>query len=108
MPAADPARPPALVGPGASLAAEHLLPVAPALAPLLPGHGLRRGTTVAVDRSAALALALVAGPSAAGAWLAAVGLPDLGVVAAAETGVVLDRLVLVPAPGGGTWARGSR
>ena len=96
---------PVLVGPGVSLAAEHLLPVAPALAPLLPGQGLRRGTTVTVDRSAALALALVAGPSAAGSWVAAVGLPDLGVVAATETGVVLDRLALVPAPGSGTWAR---
>jgi hypothetical protein len=92
-----------LVGPGATLADERLLPVLPALQPLLPHPGLRRGATVAVTRSAALALALVAGASAAGSWVAAVGLPDLGIVAAAETGIVLERLALVPAPGARVW-----
>src|SRR5215211_3197775 len=85
------------------LADERLLPVVPALAPLLPNQGLRRGSTVAVDRSAALALALVAGASAAGFWVAAVGLPDLGILAAAETGVALERLALVPSPGPRAW-----
>jgi hypothetical protein len=92
-----------LVGPGATLADERLLPVLPALEPLLPGRGLRRGTTVAVARSAALALALVAGASAAGSWVAAVGLPELGIVAAAETGIALERLALVPFPGARAW-----
>jgi hypothetical protein len=92
-----------LVGPGTALASERLLPVLPALEPLLGGQGLRRGTTVVVASSAALALALVAGASAAGSWMAAVGLPDLGIVAAAETGVALERLALVPAPGARTW-----
>jgi hypothetical protein len=92
-----------LGGPGTALAAERLLPVVPALQPLLPGRGLRRGTTVTVSRSAALALALVAGASAAGSWMAAVGLPDLGIVAAAETGIALERLALVPAPGARAW-----
>jgi hypothetical protein len=92
-----------LAGPGTTLADERLLPVVPALRPLLPGRGLRRGTTVTVSRSAALALALVAGASAAGSWMAAVGLPDLGIVAAAETGIALERLVLVPTPGARAW-----
>ena len=92
-----------LGGPGTPLAGERLLPVVPALRPLLPGRGLRRGATVTVSRSAALALALVAGASAAGSWVAAVGLPDLGIVAAAETGVALERLALVPAPGSRAW-----
>jgi hypothetical protein len=92
-----------LVGPGTTLADERLLPVVPALEPLLPGRGLRRGTTVTVTRSVALALALVAGASAAGSWVAAVGLPDLGIVAAAETGIVLERLALVPVPGARAW-----
>jgi hypothetical protein len=92
-----------LVGPGATLADERLLPVLPALRPLLPNQGLRRGTTVAVASSAALALALVAGASAAGSWVAAVGLPDLGIVAAAETGIALERLALVPVPGASAW-----
>jgi hypothetical protein len=94
---------PGLVGSGAAPAGERLLPVVPALRSLLPGQGLRRGTTVAVGRSAALALALVAGASAAGSWVAAVGLPDLGIVAAAETGIALERLALVPAPGTRAW-----
>jgi len=92
-----------LVGPGTTLADERLLPVVPALQPLLPGRGLRRGTTVTVSGSAALALALVAGASAAGSWVAAVGLPDLGIVAAAESGIALERLALVPVPGARAW-----
>src|SRR4029450_2653187 len=95
-----------LVGPGATLADERLLPVLPALQPLLPHPGLRRGAAGAFTRSAARALALVAGASAAGSWVAAVGLPDLGIVAAAETGVVLERLGLVPAPGPPAWPTG--
>jgi hypothetical protein len=90
-------------GRSAVLADERLLPVVPALRPLLPNQGLRRGATVAVGRSAALALALVAGASAAGSWVAAVGLPDLGILAAAETGIALERLALVPAPGPRAW-----
>src|SRR5918995_4072846 len=90
-------------GRSAVLADERLLPVVPALRPLLPNQGLRRGTTVTVSRSAALALALVAGASAAGSWVAAVGLPDLGILAAAETGIALERLALVPTPGPRAW-----
>jgi hypothetical protein len=86
-----------------TLAGEQLLPVPRALEPLLPDRGLRRGGTVAVDGSLALALALVAGASAAGSWVVAVGLPDLGVVAAAEAGIVLERLALVPKAGPAAW-----
>src|SRR6266545_3058440 len=86
-----------------TLAGEQLLPVPRALEPLLPDRGLRRGGTMAVDGSLALALALVAGASAAGSWVVAVGLPDLGVVAAAEAGIVLERLALVPRAGAAAW-----
>jgi tetratricopeptide (TPR) repeat protein len=86
-----------------TLAGEQLLPVPRALEPLLPDAGLRRGRTVAVDGSLALALALVAGASAAGSWVVAVGLPDLGVVAAAEAGIALERLALVPRVGAKAW-----
>jgi len=82
---------------------ERPLPVLPPLAPLLPQGGLRRGSTVVVQESPALLLALLAGPSQAGSWCAVVGMPALGLVAAAEAGVVLDRLPLVPAPGA-DWA----
>ena len=89
-----------------SLAGEQLLPVLDALQPLLPDPGLRRGTVVAVEGVAAtsLALALAAGASAAGSWVGVVGVPSLGLAAAAELGVALDRLVLVAPPSPGEWA----
>ena len=89
-----------------ALAREHVLAVDPALTPLLPDGALRRGTTVAVDGAAArsLALALAAGPSAAGSWVGVVGLPSLGLAAAAEVGVALERLLLVAAPPPAEWA----
>ncbi len=82
-----------------AMAGERLLPVLEPLAPLLPGGGLRRGTVVGISASTSLALALLAGASAAGSWCGAVGLPSLGVVAAAELGVALERFPLVAAPG---------
>jgi hypothetical protein len=81
-----------------TLAADRLLPVLPPLAVLLPGGGLRRGTVVEVGGSLRLALALAASVTQADLWAAAVGIPELGVVAAVETGVALQRFVLVPDP----------
>ncbi|WBU38559.1 hypothetical protein [Homoserinibacter sp. YIM 151385] len=75
------------------------LPTDPALAELLPGGALAAGTAVAVESSTLLALGLLLGPSRAGSWCAVVGLPDLGVEAAAGLGIDLERLVLVPHPG---------
>jgi hypothetical protein len=75
------------------------LPVLPALEPLFATGGLRRGSAVAVRGSTSLLLALLAGPSRRGAWCGVVGLPGLGLVAAAEAGIELERLALVPDPG---------
>src|SRR5581483_11245519 len=63
-------------------AGERMLPVRPELRRLLPGGGLRRGSTVAVRDGAApgsvsVLLALLAAASAAGSWCAVVGLPTL-------------------------------
>jgi len=81
-------------------ARDRCLPVHPLLAGLFPEGGLRRGHVVACTGSAATSLALVltTQAAAAGAWVAAVGLPELGIEAAAELGVPIERLVLV-APG---------
>ncbi|MFJ7216558.1 hypothetical protein [Amycolatopsis sp. NPDC098790] len=54
---------------------------------------------MAVTGSAALVLALLAEATQAGSWAAITGMPDLGVAAAAELGVDLDRLALIPDPG---------
>jgi hypothetical protein len=92
-----------------TLTREQRLPVLPALEGLLPGAGLRRGATVSVGTSAgaggatSLAMALVAEASQHGSWVAAVGLPSLGLVAADELGVALERLVLVAAPERDAW-----
>jgi hypothetical protein len=92
-----------------ALAKDQRLPVLPALETLLPQGSLQRGTTVAiaaapgVGGTTSLALALVAEASRSGAWLAAVGLPSLGLVAADEAGLALERLVLVAAPERSAW-----
>lgn len=76
------------------------LPVHPQLAPLLPWPGgLRRGATVAATGANSLLLTLLAGAMTAGGFAAVVGLPELGMVAAAEHHIPLPRLALVPAPG---------
>jgi len=75
------------------------LPLLQGLTGLLPEDGLRRGSTVAVEGATSLALALLAGPSQAGSWCAVVGAPELGLQAAAEFGIVLERLALIPRPG---------
>ncbi|HWM34015.1 MAG TPA: hypothetical protein VNR36_07225 [Pseudolysinimonas sp.] len=75
------------------------LPTHPALAGLLPGGALAAGSAYGVTGSTTLALGMLQGPSAAGAWCAVVGMPDLGVESAAGLGIDLERLVLVPHPG---------
>jgi len=83
-----------------------MLELLPVFHGLLPQGGLRRGSTVATGGGAAmsLALALAAGPSAAGSWLAVVGLPSVGLAAAAELGVALERVFLVAEPPVRQWA----
>jgi hypothetical protein len=98
---ADPADPAGGVG------VHKMLPVLPELSTLLPGRGLRRGSTVAVAAGrpawpvggTSLVLALLAAASRSGSWCAVVGVPSLGAGAAAEVGIALDRLALVPNPG---------
>lgn len=79
--------------------AARLLPVPGHLTGLLPRGALVRGSTVVVSGSTSLVLALLARASAVGGWVALVGLPDVGVLAAHELGLALDRVALVPAPG---------
>ncbi len=86
--------------------AHRTLPVPAELRGLLPGRGLRRGSTVAVGTGprspsggTSLVYALIAEASRAGSWCAVVGVPAFGAVAAADGGVALERLALVPNPG---------
>jgi hypothetical protein len=80
----------------------RLLQVPGALGGCFPEGGLRRGSTLMITSArggVSLALALAAAVTAGDAWVAAVSLPSLGLLAAAELGVKLERFALVPAPG---------
>lgn len=79
---------------------EHpLLPLDPALAPLLPSGGLQTGSAYTVSSSPSLVLALLSEASRKNLWCAVVGMPTLGIEAAAAFGIALPRLILVPHPG---------
>lgn len=78
--------------------ADRRLVVADQLGPLLGERGLARGSVTVIRGGAgctSLALALVAGPTTAGSWVACVGAEELGWAAAAELGVELNHLVVV-------------
>jgi hypothetical protein len=88
-------------------AGERRLRVAGPLGELLPAGGVQRGSTVAVDGSpgsgsTTVALTLAAAATSAGEWAAVVDpgrgpwAGTLGARAAAEAGVALERLAVVP------------
>jgi hypothetical protein len=69
---------------------------------MLPDRGLWRGRVVGCTGPTAmsLALALSSRTVTAGSWLAVVGVPMLGLEAAAELGVPLSRLVMIDVDSG--------
>lgn len=75
------------------------LPVPPALADLLPGGGLGRGTVVSYAGARSLLAGLLASVTAHGKHAAVAGLPGFGLLAAAEMGAELGRLAVIPEPG---------
>ncbi len=77
---------------------ETLLAVPDALAELLPA-GLPRGTVAVLSGARSLPVAMAAAVTAAGGHVAIVGLPDFGLLAAAEMGADLSRLAVIPQPG---------
>jgi hypothetical protein len=85
-----------LIRPTAS-AAERVLPVRADLAGLLPLGGFRRGTVAEISHGGLLYAALV-DAMAEGAWAAIVGAPLLGVAAAADHGIAMERLAIVDTP----------
>ncbi len=97
----------AVIEPFPALSPVPTLPVVAALQSIVPDGVLVRGRTVLCSGDAAVSLALlaVAAATQAGAWLAIVGVPNLGLLAASEQGVALQRTVLVtPADNQREWA----
>lgn len=99
---AGPARPgggsaPDVVTVTGGAVADHL-PVPSALAGFFPPAGLRRGSVVQVGGSSSLLLTMLAAAQGEG-WAALAALPDLGLQAAAEAGLALERTLLVQRPG---------
>lgn len=80
-----------------SLARERTLPVSEPFTELFVEGGLVRGRTLSCRGPAATsaALALIAPAIAAGAWLAVIDLPTIGLDAASELGVPLERIVAI-------------
>ncbi|MGY4710335.1 hypothetical protein ACXDF8_12390 [Mycolicibacterium sp. CBM1] len=79
-------------------ASESLLPVPESLAELLPG-GLPRGAVAVVSGARSLPVSMAAAVTAGGGHVAVVGLPDFGLLAAAEMGADLSRFAVIPDPG---------
>lgn len=77
---------------------QSLLPVPDSLAGQLPS-GLPRGTVAVLSGARSLPVSLAAAVSAGGGHVAIVGLPDFGLLAAAEMGADLSRLAMIPQPG---------
>jgi hypothetical protein len=73
-------------------------PVAPALAPLVPGGELAPGIVVVITGSSALLLGMLAASSRAGRWCAFVGCPEISALAAAQMGVDLERVAFIKNP----------
>ena len=80
-----------------SLSGEKLLTVRHDLASLLPGGGFRRGSVVEINAPSLLFVCL-AEAVRTGSWAALVGLGSLGLAAAADHGVTLDRVAVVATP----------
>lgn len=82
-----------------TFAHERTVPVHSVLAPVV-GSGLVRGQTVvcAGPASMSCAIALLVAPTQHGSWAAVVGVPAFGVLAAADMGVALERIVFVDDP----------
>lgn len=91
-----------------ALAKSRIVPVCEPWTSMIPGGGLRRGSTVAVHAQPGLGglsvgLSLLSEASTKGHWVAVVGVDDPGVVAMSDLGVDLRRVLFVPRPRG-AWA----
>ncbi|MDO3647198.1 hypothetical protein [Nocardia mangyaensis] len=76
-----------------------MLPVPAPLVELLPDGGLPKGAVIAYSGAHSLLTGLLAEVTAHGGHAAVIGLPRLGLLAAAEMGAQLSRLAVIADPG---------
>ncbi|MFW2380500.1 MAG: hypothetical protein ACN4GZ_01990 [Acidimicrobiales bacterium] len=88
-----------------TLSKEQLFDVPEVLDPLFPWGGLQRGWSVGVSGNGAwtLTAALLAPSLGEQGWLAVVGAPLVNLVAAAEVGLRMDRVLIIDTPPAGQW-----
>jgi hypothetical protein len=88
-----------------TLSKEQLLDVPEALQPLFPWGGLQRGSSVGISGHGAWTLTsgLLAPSLGEQGWLAVVGAPLVNLVAAAEVGLRMDRVLVIDTPPAGQW-----
>jgi hypothetical protein len=87
-----------------SMALERTLPTPTDCADLFAEGGLVRGRTLSTTGSAAttVMLRLVAAAVEAGGWMAVIDVPTLGLDAASELGIALERVVAIDTRGAGS------
>ncbi|MBD8506477.1 hypothetical protein HT102_08270 [Hoyosella sp. G463] len=81
------------------MAEQGTLPVPAPLREAIPGGGLAHGTACLFSGTPLVLMGVLAEVTRAGGHAALLGLPELGLVAAAEMGADLRRIALVPHPG---------
>lgn len=84
-----------------TLSREQLLTVPEPLLPLFPFGGLQPGLSVGFEGvgSTSVALGLAASVLGNDRWMAVIGVEELGLLAASELGIRLDRLLLIGSTG---------
>jgi len=75
------------------------LPVQPKLAHLFPQRCLTPGSVITVQGGMWLLFGLLAAASQHGSWVSFVGMPELGVLAASQAGLALERVAVIPQVG---------
>jgi len=89
------------------LAKELLIPVPEVFHQVLPGTGLQRGWATTVTGSTSgrvLAWALLSEVTRSGGWIAAVDVPGIGLLAASEVGLSIERVLVVTNVDAQSWA----
>ena len=84
-----------------TLARDQLLDVPEPLLPLFPFGGLPKGFVVGFEGAGSWSIAMSMSAAATGyhGWVGVVGIEEFGLVAAAELGVDLNRVLMVESPG---------